>query len=73
MKSMRQQGNVGFVTVLSQGFCESCLPYPTNVISAVSVKLPVVAVKRNEGLLTIIKVSELYSWNLSAYKQNNMV
>ena len=56
MKHMRQSLRVGLIDVKSEGFCQSCLPYPKNVMQAVVAKLPVIALKRNEDLLTIIKV-----------------
>ena len=60
MKHMRQSLRVGLIDVRSEGFCQSCLPYPENVMKAVVAKLPVIALKRNEDLLTIIKVPDTH-------------
>ena len=56
MSAMIKKTRLGLLCVESQGFLDSCLPYPKNVLDAVFAKLPVIAAKRNEDLLTIIKV-----------------
>jgi len=47
---------VGLMQVHSQQFCDTCLPYPENIISIISRRLPEIAFKKNLDLLTIIKV-----------------
>jgi hypothetical protein len=47
---------VHMIQVLSKIYRETCLPYPTNIVETVHRKLPLIANKRNEDLLTIIKV-----------------
>lgn len=47
---------VHMIQVLSKNYRETCLPYPTNIVDTVHIKLPLIANKRNEDLLTIIKV-----------------
>ena len=44
------------IQVFSKNYRDSCLPYTEDVVKEVSTALPVIAVKRNEDLLTIIKV-----------------
>lgn len=61
MTDMRQKKRLGLIEVLSGGFRDSCLPHPREVLSVVNSKLPVVALKRNEDLLSIIKVRTNYS------------
>jgi hypothetical protein len=56
MKSMCRAQRMGFIHVLSQQFCESCLPFPEKVVQAICDRLPKIALERNESLLTIIKV-----------------
>ena len=56
MKVMREKKRLGLLDVQSQGFRDACLPHPRDVLSVVHNKLPIVALKRNEDLLTIIKV-----------------
>ena len=58
---MRQKKRLGLIEVLSGGFREACLPHPREVLSLVHSKLPVVALKRNEDLLSIIKVRTNHS------------
>ena len=50
---------VAMIQVFSKNYRDSCLPYTEDVVKEVSTALPVIAVKRNEDLLTIIKVSYL--------------
>ena len=58
MQAMTKQRRLGLMQVLSEDFCNTCLPYPQQVVTAVCDKLPVIALKRNEDLLTIIKVRQ---------------
>ena len=44
--------------VFSENFYQSCVPYPRDVLHAVVSRLPKIAYKRNEDLLTIIKVGK---------------
>lgn len=57
MNKMPKSKRLGLMQVMSQEFCSSCLPYPKKVVDAVCERLPVIALKRNENLLAIIKVS----------------
>ena len=56
MQTMCKDLRLGLIHVLSENFCQSCIPFPSSVMKAVVSKLPVIALKRNEDLLTIIKV-----------------
>ena len=56
MESMPRLERLGYLSVISEDFCQQCLPYPQEVLKAVHYKLPAMALKRNEDLLTIIKV-----------------
>ena len=53
---MTKERRLGIIEVQASDFCDSCLPYPEKVIHQVHKNLPVVAAKRNEDLLNIIKV-----------------
>ncbi|WAR20146.1 DYH6-like protein, partial [Mya arenaria] len=61
--SRRQWSTDEFSTVLaahtemvySKNFRDSCLPFSENLVNKVSKALPLIAIKRNEDLLTIIK------------------
>lgn len=57
---------VCMIQVQSKSYRESCLPYPTNIVETVHVKLPLIANKRNEDLLTIIKVC--HNINITTWK-----
>ena len=56
MKRMTKKRRIGMVDLSADDFSQSCLPYPNEVIKAINSKLPVVAKKKNDDLLTIIKV-----------------
>ena len=43
--------------VFSKNYRDSCLPYTEDVVKEVSTALQMIEVKRNEDLLTIMKVS----------------
>ncbi len=58
MKAMTQKKRVGLLNVRSSRFRDACLPHPKTVLSAVQTALPVVATKKNEDLLTIIRVGK---------------
>jgi len=47
---------VAMIHVYSKGYRDTCLPYPDAIVNKVSKALPIIAIKRNEDLLTIIKV-----------------
>lgn len=57
MRRMTVARRVAMVQVHSRNYRESCLPYPDNIVSKVSKTLPIIAIRRNEDLLTIIKVN----------------
>ena len=60
MKRMIISRRVAMIQVSSKNYRDSCLPHTEELVKEVSTALPVIAVKRNEDLLTIIKVSVLY-------------
>ncbi|KAL4237693.1 Dynein heavy chain 14 [Mactra antiquata] len=55
MKRMTVLRRVAMIHVHSKNYRESCLPFPENIVNKVSKALPIIAIKRNEDLLTIIK------------------
>ena len=57
MKKMGVLRRVAMIQVHSKKYRDSCLPYPDNIVARVNKALPIIAIKRNEDLLTIIKVS----------------
>ena len=57
MKKMTILRRVAMIQVYSKSYRDTCLPYTEDVVKQVSTALPVIAIKRNEDLLTIIKVS----------------
>ena len=58
MKVMVRERRLGLVMVFSENFCQTCLPYPKEVLSKVTTHPPILAFRRNEDLLTIIKASQ---------------
>ena len=48
---------VGLFHVDITGFQKDCLPFPETVIKGVGRHLPVIAAKRNDVLLNVIKVA----------------
>lgn len=69
MKHMTKRRRIGMIDLSADEFSQSCLPYPTAVIKSISNKLPVVAKKKNDDLLTIIKVTR--TTNPSACEVSN--
>ena len=57
MKKMTLHKRIGLFHVDSTGFQKDCLPYPEKVLEAVGRHLPVIAAKRNDVLLNVIKVN----------------
>ena len=57
MKKMVTNQRIAMIQVNAKGFQETCLPFAEKVLNAIHKKLPIIANKRNEDLLTIIKVS----------------
>ncbi|XP_041352994.1 dynein heavy chain 6, axonemal-like isoform X2 [Gigantopelta aegis] len=55
MKNMVTNQRIAMIDVDAKGFQETCLPYAEKVLDAIHKKLPVIANKRNEDLLKIIK------------------
>eukprot|EP00058_Branchiostoma_floridae_P021106 XP_002606596.1 hypothetical protein BRAFLDRAFT_72653 [Branchiostoma floridae] len=55
MLKMRTHQRIGMMEVFSDGFQQSCLPFPKDVLAAINRKLPVIANKKNEELMRIIK------------------
>lgn len=60
MDEMTLFKRVGLFHVESDGFQHSVLPYPRLVLTTVAKHLPVLAAKRNDALLHVIKVSALF-------------
>lgn len=56
MSKMVLHKRVGLFHVEVTGFQSDCLPYPQKVLEAVACHLPVIAAKRNDVLLNVIKV-----------------
>ena len=56
MKRMTVLRRVAMIHVHSRNYRDTCLPYPETIVNKVSKALPIIAIKRNEDLLTIIKV-----------------
>ena len=61
MQSMPICQNKGLLLVKTDQFKEACLPYPQKIIFAVNQHLPVVANRKNEALLKVIKVKFILS------------
>ena len=59
MSHMQRKRRLGHIIVHSETFCQDCKPYPQTVVTHVKVALPVIAYKRNEDLLSIIKVDDV--------------
>ncbi|XP_074663059.1 dynein axonemal heavy chain 6-like [Tubulanus polymorphus] len=55
MNRMRITRRIFMNQINVEKFCTSCLPYPKSVLNAIHDKLPVIANRRNEDLLAIIK------------------
>lgn len=62
MKKMTLHKRVGLFHVDITGFQKDCLPFPERVLEAVSRHLPVIAAKRNDVLLNVIKVNHCVSY-----------
>ena len=60
MKKMTVKRRVAMIEVQSAGYRDSCLPYPEAIIHKTHEKLPIIANKRNEDLITIIKVGPCF-------------
>ena len=59
MKQMTKKMRLSIIHVDTEKFCNTCLPYPQTVLNAVFAKLPVIAARRNLGLLSTIRVATL--------------
>ena len=57
MKKMTLHKRVGLFHIDITGFQKDCLPFPEKVLEAVGRHLPVIAAKRNDVLLNVIKVN----------------
>lgn len=57
MKEMLLHKRIGLFHVDITQFQKDCLPFPEKVLEAVGRHLPVMAAKRNDVLLNVIKVS----------------
>lgn len=55
MQKMVMSRRVAMVKVRAENFYSTCTPYPDKVVADVDQRLPVIANKRNDDLLTIIK------------------
>jgi hypothetical protein len=58
MNEMVLTERIGFFMVEIKSFCDSCIPYPTEVLQRVHHHLPIVAAKANNLLLIVIKVHD---------------
>ena len=56
MWNMVMSRRVAMVQVRATDFCNSATPFPQKVVDLVHHRLPLIANKRNDELLTIIKV-----------------
>lgn len=56
MRKMTVKRRCAMILVMSSDYRDSCMPYPQEIIDKTHHKLPIIANKRNEDLLTIIKV-----------------
>ena len=56
MNSMVLHNRVGLFHLDIAGFQAECLPFPKKVLEGVTRYLPVIAAKRNDALLNVIKV-----------------
>ena len=56
MKEMTLSKRVGLFNVDCSEFQSSCLPYPEKVLHGVARHLPVIAARRNDALLNVVKV-----------------
>ena len=56
MTKMTLHKRVGLLHVDITGFQNDCLPYPEKVLEGVARHLPVIAAKRNDVLLNVVKV-----------------
>ena len=64
MKRMTVFRRIAMIQVHSKIYRDTCLPHPENIVARVNKALPIIAIKRNEDLLTIIKVNyalDIYS------------
>lgn len=55
MRKMTVKRRCAMILVMSSDYRDSCMPYPQEIIDKTHHKLPIIANKRNENLLTIIK------------------
>ena len=56
MNQMMLTERIGFFMVEVKSFCDSCVPYPTQVLQRIHHHLPIIAAKANNLLLIVIKV-----------------
>ena len=56
MVKMTLRKRIGLFHVDITGFKTDCLPFPEKILEAVGRHLPVIAAKRNDVLLNVIKV-----------------
>lgn len=61
------------ILVMSSNYRDSCLPYPQEIIDKTHHKLPIIANKRNEDLLTIIKVKMNILREKSLHDYKNLI
>lgn len=57
MEEMVTEKRIAMVQLQADKYKADCLPFPTRVLEEIQEALPIVANKKNEDLLTIIKVS----------------
>ena len=56
MAKMTLHKRIGLFHVDITGFKTNCLPFPEKILEAIGRHLPVIAAKRNDVLLNVIKV-----------------
>ena len=60
MAKMTLHKRIGLFHVDITGFKADCLPFPEKILEAVGRHLPVIAAKRNDVLLNVIKVWQVH-------------
>lgn len=73
MRKMTVKRRCAMILVMSSNYRDSCLPYPQEIIDKTHHKLPIIANKRNEDLLTIIKVKMNILREKSLHDYKNLI
>ena len=67
MAKMTLHKRIGLFHVDITGFKTNCLPFPEKILEAIGRHLPVIAAKRNDVLLNVIKVRQTDTRSLLLY------